>query len=128
MGYGRIQNHKDERNINIKKVGVKGIKYPIIVLDRANGIQHVNATINMYVNLPHHFKGTHMSRFVEVLNEFRGQINIKTYQVDPRGDKGQARCGIRPHGNRVPVFHREDGARFRRKEPDGIHLLVLGPE
>jgi len=76
-----IQNQKDERNINIKKVGVKGIKYPIIVLDRANGIQHVNATINMYVNLPHHFKGTHMSRFVEVLNEFRGQINIKTYKV-----------------------------------------------
>lgn len=76
-----VQNLKDERKINIKKVGVKGIKYPIIVLDRANGIQHVNAEINMYVNLPHHFKGTHMSRFIEVLNMYRGQINIKTFKV-----------------------------------------------
>jgi len=84
-----VQNLKDERNINIKKVGVKGIKYSIIVLDRANGIQHVNATINMYVNLPHHFKGTHMSRFVEVLNEFRGQINIKTFQVILEEIKGK---------------------------------------
>ena len=75
-----IQNQKDYRNIDIQKVGVKGIKYPIVVLDRANGTQNVNATINIYVNLPHHFKGTHMSRFVEILNEFRGQINIKTFQ------------------------------------------------
>jgi GTP cyclohydrolase I len=74
-----IQNQKDNRNIDIQKVGVKGIKYPIVVLDRANGTQHVNATINIYVDLPHHFKGTHMSRFVEILNEFRGQINIKTF-------------------------------------------------
>ncbi len=75
-----VQNLKDERKINIKKVGVKGIKYPVIVLDRANGFQHVNAAINMYVNLPHHFKGTHMSRFIEVLNTYRGQINIKTFE------------------------------------------------
>lgn len=74
-----IQNQKDDRNIDIQKVGVKGIKYPIVVLDRANGTQHVNATINIYVALPHRFKGTHMSRFVEILNEFRGQINIKTF-------------------------------------------------
>ena len=76
-----IQNQQDHRNIDIKKVGVKGIKYPIVVLDRNRGTQPVNATINIYVNLPHHFKGTHMSRFVEILNEFRGQINIKTYHT-----------------------------------------------
>ncbi len=75
-----VQSQKDHRNIDIKKVGVKGIKYPIIVLDQANGTQHVNATINMYVDLPHHFKGTHMSRFVEILNDYRGQINIKTFR------------------------------------------------
>jgi GTP cyclohydrolase I len=74
-----IQNQKDERNINIQKVGVKGLKYPIVVLDRARGTQPVNATINMYVNLRHHFKGTHMSRFVEVLNEIREQVNIRTF-------------------------------------------------
>ncbi|MDO8784800.1 MAG: GTP cyclohydrolase FolE2 [Syntrophales bacterium] len=76
-----IQNQKDNRNIDITKVGVKGIKYPVIVLDRVQGTQPVNATINMYVNLPHHFKGTHMSRFVEILNEIRGQINIKTFHI-----------------------------------------------
>lgn len=75
-----IQNQKDDRNIDIKKVGVKGIKYPITVLDQFHGTQQVNATINMYVNLPHHFKGTHMSRFVEILNEYRGEVNIRTLQ------------------------------------------------
>jgi GTP cyclohydrolase I len=74
-----IQNQKDERNINIKKVGVKGLKYPIVVLDRARETQQVNATINMYVSLLHRFKGTHMSRFVEVLNEIREQVNIRTF-------------------------------------------------
>ncbi len=76
-----IQNLKDHRKIDIQKVGVKGIKYPVIVLDKANGTQHVNATINMYVNLPHRFKGTHMSRFVEILNEYRGRININTFRM-----------------------------------------------
>ena len=74
-----IQNLKDERNINIKNVGVKGLKYPIVVLDRAHGTQPVNATINMYVSLLHNFKGTHMSRFVEVLNDIREQVNIRTF-------------------------------------------------
>jgi GTP cyclohydrolase IB len=75
-----VQSRRDHRKINIRKVGVKGIKYPVIVLDRVNEIQHVNATINMYVNLPHHFKGTHMSRFIEILNEYRGQINIGNFE------------------------------------------------
>ncbi|HPC73808.1 MAG TPA: GTP cyclohydrolase FolE2 [Syntrophales bacterium] len=76
-----VQNRTDDRNLDIKKVGVKGIHYPVVVLDRAKGVQHVNATVNMYVNLPHHFKGTHMSRFIEILNEYRGRINIKTFRV-----------------------------------------------
>jgi len=75
-----VQNLRDDRNIDIQKVGVKGIKYPIIVLDKMNGTQFVNASINMYVNLPHHFKGTHMSRFIEILNDYRGRINIKTFR------------------------------------------------
>ena len=74
-----IQNQKDERNIDIQRVGVKGLKYPIVVLDRAHGTQPVNATINMYVSLLRNFKGTHMSRFVEVLNEIREQVNIRTF-------------------------------------------------
>ena len=71
-----IQSQEDHRRINIKKVGVKTISYPVTVLDKARSRQHTIATVNMYVNLPHHFKGTHMSRFVEILNRFHGAIDI----------------------------------------------------
>jgi GTP cyclohydrolase I len=74
-----IQNQRDKRNIGIRKVGVKDIRYPIIVLDKKNETQHTVASINMYVDLPRHFKGTHMSRFIEILNKYRGQINIKSF-------------------------------------------------
>ena len=57
-----IQSLSDSRRINIKKVGVKTVSYPITVLDKAQNRQHTIATANMYVNLPHEFKGTHMSR------------------------------------------------------------------
>ncbi|WP_022853967.1 GTP cyclohydrolase FolE2 [Thermodesulfatator atlanticus] len=72
-----VQSLPDHRRIEIDKVGIKGIRYPISVLDRKKGIQYTVAEINMYVDLPHHFKGTHMSRFVEILNEFRHEIHIK---------------------------------------------------
>ena len=74
-----IQNQVDHRRINIKKVGVKTITYPITVLDRFQHQQKTIATVNMYVNLPHQFKGTHMSRFVEILNRFHGRIDIKSF-------------------------------------------------
>ncbi|HSR11981.1 MAG TPA: GTP cyclohydrolase FolE2 [Thermodesulfobacteriota bacterium] len=72
-----IQNQRDDRRVEINKVGVKNIQYPIMVLDKRNKVQHTVGKVNMYVNLPHHFKGTHMSRFIEILNEYRGTINIK---------------------------------------------------
>jgi GTP cyclohydrolase I len=72
-----VQSRPDFRQIEINKVGVKNIEYPITVLDKRNKIQHTVGRVNMYVNLPHQFKGTHMSRFIEILNEYRGTINIK---------------------------------------------------
>lgn len=72
-----VQNQKDHRKIDIKKVGIKGIRYPINVLDQTNENQATVATINMYVHLPHKFKGTHMSRFVEVLHEYCGRLNLR---------------------------------------------------
>lgn len=74
-----IQNQKDTRKIEINKVGVKNIRYPITVLDKAKGVQHTVASVNMYVDLPHRFKGTHMSRFVEILNKYKGDIAIKNF-------------------------------------------------
>ncbi|RMH71192.1 MAG: GTP cyclohydrolase I FolE2 [Gemmatimonadetes bacterium] len=72
-----IQNERDTRNIPINKVGVKHLKYPITILDKENTEQHTVASVNMYVDLPHHFKGTHMSRFIEILNAYRGMISYK---------------------------------------------------
>lgn len=65
-----LQNQTDKRKITIDKVGVKAIKYPIIVSDRTNKIQNTIAEINFYVELPHSNRGTHMSRFVEILNKY----------------------------------------------------------
>jgi len=76
-----IQNLPDDRRINIRKVGVKTISYPITVLDRRKKLQQTVATVNMYVNLPHRFKGTHMSRFVEILNRFHGEFNLKKFHL-----------------------------------------------
>lgn len=76
-----IQSQLDSRRIDIKKVGVKTISYPITVRDKAQKRQHTVATVNMYVNLPHKFKGTHMSRFVEILNEFHGEIDVKSFHA-----------------------------------------------
>jgi len=78
MSLKDIQSQNDHRRIEIDKVGVKGIHYPIVVLDKINKVQHTVATINMYVSLPHHFKGTHMSRFIEVLNTYRHGISTQT--------------------------------------------------
>lgn len=80
-GMKDIQSQLDSRRINIKKVGVKTISYPITVRDKSQKRQHTVATVNMYVNLPHRFKGTHMSRFVEILNEFHGEIDIKSFHA-----------------------------------------------
>src|SRR5512145_823775 len=71
-----LQSTPDTRNIPIDKVGVKDIRYPIVVLDRSKTQQHTVARVNMYVDLPHHFKGTHMSRFIEILNLYHGEISI----------------------------------------------------
>lgn len=76
-----IQNQFDYRNIPIDKVGIKDLKYPITVLDRRNNIQHTVASINMYVDLPHNYKGTHMSRFVEMLHLFRPEVSLKKISV-----------------------------------------------
>lgn len=76
-----IQSLHDTRRINIRKVGVKSLTYPIIVLDKESKTQQTLARMNMYVSLPHRFKGTHMSRFVEILNRFHGQFNLKTFHL-----------------------------------------------
>ncbi len=72
------QNQPDFRKIPIDKVGIKGLKYPVKVLDKTRGIQSTVAEICMYVDLPHHCKGTHMSRFVEILHSSRTQVSLES--------------------------------------------------
>lgn len=67
----------DDRALAIDKVGIKDLAYPIVVLDREARMQPTVATIDLYVGLPQHFKGTHMSRFVEVLNLHRGEMTMR---------------------------------------------------
>ena len=71
------QNERDFRKLRIDKVGLRGLRFPIRVRDKARAFQNTIATIGMFVDLPHHFKGTHMSRFVEVLNAHGSLIHVE---------------------------------------------------
>ncbi|MDH5392839.1 MAG: GTP cyclohydrolase FolE2 [Gammaproteobacteria bacterium] len=74
-----VQNSADKRKIAINKVGIKDIRHPAQVKDRSGHIQHTIANFNMTVNLPHNFKGTHMSRFVEILNSHEREITVRSF-------------------------------------------------
>jgi len=74
-----VQNQKDHRRIDIQKVGVKNVQYPIVVLDKQNRTQATVATINLYADLPHDFKGTHMSRFIEVVNHYYVDLSMNNF-------------------------------------------------
>ncbi|HED12217.1 MAG TPA: GTP cyclohydrolase I FolE2 [Gammaproteobacteria bacterium] len=75
-----VQGRPDSRHIAIDKVGVKDVRHPVKVKDRSKGEQHTIAVFNMYVSLPHNFKGTHMSRFVEILNQNEEEISITSFK------------------------------------------------
>jgi GTP cyclohydrolase I len=75
-----VQGRPDTRLLPINRVGIKDINHPVRVKDRAAGEQHTIATFNMYVNLPHNFKGTHMSRFIEILHTER-EISVESFRA-----------------------------------------------
>jgi GTP cyclohydrolase I len=75
-----VQGRADTRRIPINRVGIKEIRHPVRVKDRSTGEQHTIATFNMYVSLPHNFKGTHMSRFVEILHAER-EISVESFRT-----------------------------------------------
>src|SRR5690606_26685562 len=75
-----VQNSADSRQIAINKVGIKSIRHPVRVSDKNGGVQHTVAMFNMYVGLPHNFKGTHMSRFIEILNGNEQEISVESFE------------------------------------------------
>jgi GTP cyclohydrolase I len=78
-----VQNYADSRQIAIDKVGIKSIRHPVRVADKSEGVQHTIAMFNMNVYLPHNFKGTHMSRFVEILNSDSDEreISVESFEA-----------------------------------------------
>jgi len=81
-----VQSDPDSRKLAIDKVGIKAIRHPVRIQERGSTertprAQHTIAVFNMYVGLPHHFKGTHMSRFVEILEAHEREITVETFQL-----------------------------------------------
>ena len=74
-----IQYTQDTREVPLQKVGVKNVRYPIQVLDKNHKVQSTTGTVNLFVNLPHNFKGTHMSRFIEVFHKHHNDISMNNF-------------------------------------------------
>ena len=74
-----IQNTPDTREVPLRKVGVKNLRYPVQVLDKNHGKQQTAATVNLFVNLPHDYKGTHMSRFIENFHRHYTDLGMKQF-------------------------------------------------
>jgi GTP cyclohydrolase I len=74
------QSERDHRELRIDKVGVRGLRFPIQVRDKAHAVQNTVAMIGMFVDLPKEFKGTHMSRFIEVLNAHGNIVHVENIE------------------------------------------------
>ncbi|MFP3091560.1 GTP cyclohydrolase FolE2 [Treponema sp. TIM-1] len=74
-----VQNLTDSRNVPLTKVGVKSLEYPIQVLDKVKKVQHTTARVDLFANLPRHFKGTHMSRFIEIFHAYREDLSMPRF-------------------------------------------------
>lgn len=79
-----VQQELDSRNIQIDRVGVTKVSYPIIALDHENRTQSTIASISMSVMLPHEYRGTHMSRFIETLEEYHGRVSPSNLEAITR--------------------------------------------
>ena len=90
-----VQKSEDRRKLAIDQVGIKAIRHPIKVAERSGGAQSTVAVFNMYVGLPHQFKGTHMSRFVEILNAHEREISVETFKhmLDEMVERLEAQSG-----------------------------------
>lgn len=78
------QNEPDDRRIAIDRVGVKALRFPVEVRDKDGEVQRTVATVALAVDLPHHYKGTHMSRFVETLNAHGKCLDVRSMAALPR--------------------------------------------
>lgn len=78
------QSERDDRQLPIDRVGVRSLRFPLRIRDRDSAVQHTVATVSLAVDLPHHYKGTHMSRFVEVLHAHGTELTVATIAGMPQ--------------------------------------------
>ena len=126
-----VQATPDSRKLAIDKVGIKAIRHPVRDHRSARAsVQHTIAMFNMYVGLPHHFKGTHMSRFVEILEAHEREITVETFQLMLREMVEKLEAEEGHIEMTLPVLRREEGAGVGREEPDGLrgHLRRRDPQ
>ncbi|MGB9741537.1 MAG: GTP cyclohydrolase FolE2 [candidate division WOR-3 bacterium] len=71
-----IRQERLEHSVPIDKVGIKNLRYPVVLLDKAHNRQHTIATISMFVDLPREQRGTFMGRFIEILNRYHREIDV----------------------------------------------------
>ena len=76
-----IQSSPDTRAVPLEKVGIKNLSYPVKVLDKEKGFQMTTATVDLFVNLPHDYKGTHMSRFIEIFHRHHENLGMKQFLI-----------------------------------------------
>ena len=107
------QSERDHRELRIDKVGVRGLRFPIQVRDKAHSVQNTVATIGMFVDLPKEFKGTHMSRFIEVLNAHGNVIHVENITDILRVDAEEIERRHVAPGNRVSRISWSSGRRCR---------------
>ena len=93
-----IQSEQDTRAVPLQKVGVKGVKYPVTVLDKTSKKQQTTATVDLFVNLPHNYKGTHMSRFIEVFHKYHEDISMHQFldMLETAASTFPFRCRLQP--------------------------------
>ena len=115
-----VQSSADNRRIAIDKVGIKDIRHPVRVRDRSDGEQHTVANFNMYVYLPHNFKGTHMSRFVQILNGHEKEISVTSFKEMLREMAERLESEAGHIEMRFPYFVNKTAPVSRRTEPAGL--------
>ena len=103
VGLRDKQSERDYRDLRIDKVGVRNLRFPIQVRDRARAVQNTVATIGMFVDLPKEFKGTHMSRFIEVLNAHGNIIHVENITASCTPCRRSSRPPLRTSRSNSPI-------------------------
>ena len=103
---------------------MRGLRFPIQIRDKARSMQNTIATIGMFVDLPKEFKGTHMSRFIEVLNAHGSIVHVENITDILHAMQKKLNADDRAPGNGVSFFPDQEGAGHGNGKRDGLHRAL----